>query len=89
MAFDPTGRYLATVTSEGGALVFDLVEVARGTPPGEAVVFSRIVDTGQMISVDLDAAGRLATDAFGSLRMWDAHTGELIVDVPVEGDGPP
>ncbi len=89
VTFDPTGRYLATVTSEGGALVFDLARLVEGAPPREAVVFARTVDTGQMIGVALDANGRLATGAFGSLRLWDIHTGELIIDIPVEGNIPP
>jgi len=85
VAFDPTGRYLATVTAEGGALVFDLVQVANGIPAKDAVVFAQIVDAGLMTSVDLDANGVLATGSLTSLRLWDIHTDEHILDVPMDG----
>ncbi len=84
VAFDPTGRYLATVTFEGGALVFDLVEVANGLPPKDAVVFARVVDAGMMTSVDLDANGVLATGSLDFVRLWDIHTDQHILDVPMD-----
>lgn len=85
VAFDPTGRYVATVTFDGGALVFDLVQAANGTPPKDAVVFAQVVDAGLMTSVDLDANGVLATGSLTSLRLWDIHTDEHILDVPMDG----
>ena len=87
-AFDPTGRYLAAVGAEGDAVVLDMEQLVEGASVGEAVVFDRTVDTGLMISLALDADGVLATSTFGSLRLWDIHSGELIVEIPVEGDGP-
>jgi WD40 repeat protein len=85
VAFDPTGRYLATVTFEGGALVFDLLQLENGIPPREAVVFAQVVDSGLMTSVDLDANGVLVTASLSSLRLWDIHSGKHIVDVPMTG----
>ena len=89
VVFDPTGRYLAAVGDQGDAVVLDMARLVAGSPPPDAVVFSQTIDTGQMISVALDANGVLATSTFGSLRLWDVHTGELIVELPVEGAGPP
>ncbi|HUG07996.1 MAG TPA: BTAD domain-containing putative transcriptional regulator [Acidimicrobiia bacterium] len=85
VAFDPTGRYLATVTFDGGALVFDLGQVANGIPASDAVVFAQVVDAGLMTSVDLDSNGVLATGSLTAVRLWDIHTDEHILDVPMDG----
>jgi len=89
IAFDPTGRYLAAVGSEGRAFVLDMAQLVAGGPATDAVVFDRIVESGLLIGVDLDGDGVLATGTFGSLRLWNIHTGEHITDIPVEGDIPP
>jgi len=87
--FDPTGRYLAAVGGDGDAIVIDVEQLVGNIPVREGVVFDQAVDTGQMISLALDANGVLATSTFGSLRLWDIHSGELVVEIPIESDGPP
>lgn len=89
LAFDPSGRYLSAVGNEGRAFVLDMIQLIAGDPLSETVVFDQIVDTGVLIGVALNADGVLATSAFGSLRLWDIHTGEHLVDIPVEGAIPP
>jgi DNA-binding SARP family transcriptional activator/WD40 repeat protein len=89
LRFDPTGRYLAGGTQNGRAFVLDLSAVVAGTPPEEALVFDRVVGSGGVTGVRLNAEGILATSAFGSLRLWNIHTGELLVDLAIDIELPP
>jgi DNA-binding SARP family transcriptional activator/WD40 repeat protein len=89
LAFDPTGRYLAIGTQNGGASVLDLLEMVDGASARKALVFNEVVDTGGVPGVALNAEGVLATSAFNSLRLWDIHTGGVLNELTVEIDTPP
>lgn len=82
VAFDPTGRYVGVGTADGSVRVLDLTQVIDGMPAEEALVFDRVVDSGAVI-VRLDTDGLMAASSFGSLRLWDFHTGERLLDIPV------
>jgi hypothetical protein len=49
-----------------------------------AAVFDLVVDTGGVPGVAVTAEGVLASSAFGSLRLWDIHGGDLLVHIPVD-----
>ncbi|MGH8935593.1 MAG: BTAD domain-containing putative transcriptional regulator [Acidimicrobiia bacterium] len=89
LAFDPTGRYLGVGTQNGRAAVVDLMQVADGVPPADALVFDRTLEGGGVPGVALTGDGIMATSAFGSLRLWDIATGDLLVEPAVEIDRPP
>jgi DNA-binding SARP family transcriptional activator/WD40 repeat protein len=89
LRFDPTGRYLAGGTQNGRAFVLDLVAVVDGAPGEDALVFDRVVGSGGVTGVRLNAEGILATSGHGALRLWNIHTGELLVDLAIDIELPP
>ena len=89
LRFDPTGRYLAGGTQNGRAFVLDLAAVVDGTPGEDALVFDQVVGSGGVPGVRINADGVLATSAFGALRLWNIHTGELLVEPAIDIELPP
>jgi DNA-binding SARP family transcriptional activator/WD40 repeat protein/tRNA A-37 threonylcarbamoyl transferase component Bud32 len=88
MAFDPTGQLLAIGGDVNRVWVIDMDLVAQGVPAAEAVIFDRPVDPGGIPELSINADGLLATSGFGVLRLWDVHTGETIMRIPVKTDLP-
>jgi len=88
ITFDPTGRYLVGGNQNGRAWVLDLSAVLDGAPIENAYLFDRVVDAGAVVAA-LNASGVLATTAFNSLRLWDIHTGQLLIDLEVDIETPP
>jgi WD40 repeat protein len=89
IGFDPTGRYLAAGTYEGGAVVVDVAAAVEGRPMEEAVVFDAEVATGLVSGIALTGDGVLATAASESdfVRLWDVTDGALIVELRADLDG--
>lgn len=69
--------------------MLDLTALANGATVSEAPLFDQVVDSGAVSTVALNADGVLATSAFGSLRLWDIHTGGLVAELPVDTNLPP
>lgn len=82
VSFDPTGRYVAVGVSDGSVQILDLAAVVDGIPAEEALVFNQTVDAGS-VGVELGADGLMATHTAGSLRLWNFHSGEHLLDIPV------
>ncbi|HUH08790.1 MAG TPA: PQQ-binding-like beta-propeller repeat protein, partial [Egibacteraceae bacterium] len=91
--FDPTGRYLASGTLEGQAIVLDLAAIADGVAPDDAIVMQRTVGPAGIPGIALTAEGVLATSAFDSpfIRLWNVHSGELLAELrtALDGSSPP
>jgi WD40 repeat protein len=89
IGFDPTGRYLVSGTYEGRVTVVDVAAVVGGSPLGDAIIMDAQVATGLVSGVALTADGMLATAASEStfLRLWDIHTGTLVMELRTDFDG--
>ena len=61
LRFDPTGRYLTGGTQNGRAFVLDFAAIVDGTPAEEALIFDRVIESGGVTGVRLNADGILAT----------------------------
>ena len=80
-SFDAQGRYLALPTVDGRVVVFDLTAVVRGANLEDAIVFDQVVHTGPTLFPSITLEGVLITGGHDKLvRMWDLHTGELLVE---------
>jgi serine/threonine protein kinase len=83
LGFDPGGRFLVVGGARSRVAVIDLAMVAEGRTAADSIVFDQPVDPGGVPMVSLNRNGILATSAFGSLRLWDIHRGEQIIQIPV------
>lgn len=81
LAFDPTGRYLATGMSDGRVWVADVERLAGGAPIAEALVFNQVTHTGPAPTPALTSDGVVATSGFdGLVRLWALDTGDMLTE---------
>jgi serine/threonine protein kinase/WD40 repeat protein/DNA-binding SARP family transcriptional activator len=84
VAYDPTGRYLAGGTQNGRAWVLDLAAVVSGAAADDALILNIVAHRGGT-NAALGPDGLLATVSFDLLlRIWNIHTGELQLELPVD-----
>jgi WD40 repeat protein len=91
--FDPTGRYLASGTLDGRAVVIDVAAIVEGDAVEDALLMDTTVATGGVPGIAITAEGVLASSAFDSpfIRLWDIHSGELLAELRtgLDGSSPP
>jgi WD40 repeat protein len=90
--FDPSGRYLAAGTGTN-VFVVDLVALADGADPDDAVTLNQFSAPGGVPGVAITTAGVVASIAFDSpfIRLWDLRSGDLVVELrtTLDGSSPP
>jgi WD40 repeat protein len=86
--FDPSGRYLAAGAGTD-VFVLDLVELAAGADPDDAVAMSQFSAPGVVAGADVTSNGIAASYAIDSqfIRLWDVDTGDLVAELRTGLDG--
>jgi serine/threonine protein kinase/DNA-binding SARP family transcriptional activator/WD40 repeat protein len=80
VAFDPRGQYLAMGTMDGLVWVADMEAFVSGSSMKDSVIFNQVAHTGPSPLPSITSEGILATVGFdGLVRLWDVHSGELLV----------
>lgn len=81
VSFDPSGRFLVGGSTEGSVWVADLERVVAGEEMSDALVFNRRAHTGATPGPAMNDDGVVGTAGFGGMvRLWDTHTGDLILE---------
>lgn len=86
---DPSGQYLLGGNENGRAWALDLTAIVSGASVEEAMVLDFTAHTGGVTDLALSSGGILATQSFGSLRLWDFETATHLIDIDVDLDDPP